>query len=135
MRADVEDHGVGADRAGRVHRRAERGDALLVEVVLRAREVEQIERMDGDRADSQLLAPRAEGLEVGRVVLGKAPGASALHEQLHGVHAEAMRVVERLPDSTRAVAAEEHATTITTWLSASAARRARPATRQRAGTA
>ena len=109
VRADVEDDRLGADRGGGVDGRAQRGDALLVEVVLRAGEVQQVERVDRDGADPELLAPGAEGLEVGRVVLGEAPRARALGEQLHRVHPERVRVLERLLDPARAVAAEEHA--------------------------
>src|SRR4029078_12652157 len=77
--------------------------------VLRAREVQQVDRVDGDRTDPELLAPLAEGLEVGGIVVGVAPGARALREQLHRVHPEGVRVLERLLDPARAVAAEEHA--------------------------
>src|SRR5262249_38096992 len=109
VRADVEDDRLGADRAGGVDGRAQRRDALLVEVVLRAREVDQVERGDRDGADPGPLAPPAKALQAGRVVLGEAPRPRALREQLHRAHPEGVRVVERLLDPAVAVAAEEHA--------------------------
>ena len=65
VRADVEDDGLGLDRAGGVDGRAQRGDALLVEVVLRAREVDEVERVDEDAADPE-LARGARGTRRGR---------------------------------------------------------------------
>src|SRR5206468_12919899 len=103
--------------------------------VLRAREVDQVDRVDRDRPDPELLAPGAKGLEVGRVVIGEAPGARALHEELHRVHSELLGSVERLLDPARAVAAKQHAITIAACLSASASLRARPATCTSAGLA
>ena len=45
MRADVEDDAVGADRARDLHRVAQRRDRLLVDVVVRRREVAEVERV------------------------------------------------------------------------------------------
>ena len=60
-------------------------DALLVELVVRAGEVDEVERVDEDRADVELLAALAEGLEVLRVVFGEPPCPRALDEELEGV--------------------------------------------------
>ena len=83
MRADVEDHPLRPDRRGGVHRRAHGRDALLVELVVGAGEVDEVEGVDDGRADPELLTPLAERGEVGRIVIGEAPGAGALDEQLN----------------------------------------------------
>ncbi len=108
VRAHVEDDGLGLDRTRGVDGRAQGRDALLVEVGLRAREVDEVERVDEDAADPELGAALAEGREVGRVVLGKAPGAGALDEELDRVDLELGRAVERLRDPAGAVSAEQH---------------------------
>ena len=46
-------------------------------------------------ADARLAAALAEALEVRRVVVGEAPRARALHEELHGVGADLLGPVER----------------------------------------
>ena len=91
-----------------VHRRAHRRDALLVELVVRAGEVDEVERMDDDRADPELAPPLAERGEVGRVVVGEAPGARALDEELERIGSDLVRALERLLDPAGAVSAEEH---------------------------
>ena len=82
VRADVEDDCVRADRAAGVDRRAHDVDALLVEVVLRAGEVDEVERMDQHPTDPELPAAVREGGEVFRVVLREPPRTRALNEQL-----------------------------------------------------
>ena len=84
-------------------------DALLVEVVVRAREVDEVERVDEHAADPELRAPLAERGEVGRVVVGEAPRPRALDEELHRVDAELAGAVERLLDPAGAVGADQHA--------------------------
>ena len=113
VRADVEDDGVGLDRAGRIDRRAHRRDALLVDRVVRRGEIDEVERVDDDRPDPDLLPSGPKRCEVSRIVLREPPGPWALREELHRVGADGGSVVERALDPTRAVAAEEHGPTLT----------------------
>ena len=84
-------------------------DALVVDRVVRRREVAEVERVHEHRADARLGAPLAEAREVVRGVLGEAPRARALREELHRVGADLDRAVERLLDPACAVGPEEHA--------------------------
>ena len=54
--------------------------------------------MHEHRADARLRAPLAEPGEILLGVLGEAPHARALREELHGVGADLDRVVERALD-------------------------------------
>src|SRR6266540_7147717 len=122
--ADVEDDALGVDRARRVHRRAHRVDALLVDRLVGRRQVDQVEAVD-ERGYPRLLAPFAEAFEVLRIVIRKPPGTWALHEQLHDVRVHPDRVVERLLDSAGTMGAEEHGSNLTACPSAFAWRRRR----------
>jgi hypothetical protein len=93
VRADVEHDRVGADRARDLHRVAQRGDRLLVHVVLRRREVAEVERVAEDAPHSGLGAPLAETVEGRRVVVRRPPHARALREELEGVGADRDRAV------------------------------------------
>ena len=88
MRADVEDDGVGADRARDLHRVAQRGDRLLVHGVVGSGEVAEVERMAEDAAHARLGAPLAEAVEGRRVVVRRPPHPRALREELQGVGAD-----------------------------------------------
>src|SRR4051794_28118679 len=105
MRADVEDD-VRFDRARGLDRRAHRLDALLVEVVFRARQVHKVEGVDQDTADPQLAATLPEGGEIPRIVLRVAPGARALGEDLQRLDSELGGPIEPLLDPARTVSAE-----------------------------
>src|SRR5437588_1581498 len=107
VRADMEDHPFGVDRARRVDRAAHRVDALLVDRVVRRGEIDEVEAVHESR-HAQLLVAVAKRLEVLRVVVRKPPGARALDEQLHDVRVHADRVVERLLNAARAVSAKQH---------------------------
>src|SRR5256886_4064012 len=136
----VEDHAVGLDRDGYVHRVLERGDGFLIDLVLRAGEVDQVEGVADDAPDSGFGAAFLEALEVGRVVVRRSPGARALREDLDAVAAHLLDPVDRRVDAAggRNVGAELHAvdasagplgygSTLRTWPSESALRRARQA--------
>src|SRR5207248_8566713 len=99
VRADVEDDPVGVDRAADLDRVLERRDRLLVEVVLRAREVDEVERVADDGADPGLGAALLEPLEALRLVIRRPPGAGALREDLDGVAAEVLGTVDRRVDT------------------------------------
>src|SRR5205085_6755334 len=60
VRADVEDDRVGLDRAPDLDRVLERRDRLVVERVVRAREVDEVEGVADDGADPGLRAPLLE---------------------------------------------------------------------------
>ena len=78
MRADVEDDPVGVDPARHVDGVAHRRDRLLVDVLLGAREVDEVQRMAEDAFDPGLLAPLLEALERGGIVVRRrdAPGSA-----------------------------------------------------------
>ena len=98
VRADVEDDAVGLDRAGRVDGRAHRRAALAVDRLVRRREVAEVERVHEHGADPGLGSPLAEAREILLGVLGEAPRARALGEELHRVGADLGRPVERALD-------------------------------------
>src|SRR5262245_32504513 len=129
VRPHVEDHAVRLDRAGGVHRRVHRHEALLVELVLRAGEVDQVEGVDEDSADTELYASRTKRLEILRVVLREPPRPRALDEELERVRVELSRPVERLLDSAGTVGAEEHGAYATARAATHPARPSRPARR------
>ena len=64
--------------------------------------------MDEHGAEPGLGAALAERREVDRVVVGEAPCARALHEELDGVGFDLDGTVDRLLDPASAVGAEEH---------------------------
>jgi hypothetical protein len=107
----VEDDAVGVDRAGDLDRVLERRDRLLVEVVLRAREVDEVERVADDGVDPRLGAALLEALEALRLVVRRPPRARTLRKDLDGVAAEALGAVDRRVDPAGRgdVRAEEHA--------------------------
>ena len=99
VRADVEDDAVRLDRARGVDGRAHRRTALGVDRPVLRRQVAEIERVDEHRADVRFLAPLSEPGEILFRVLGEAPHARALREELYGVGADLDRVVEGALDS------------------------------------
>src|SRR6266480_3928588 len=90
MRADVEDNRLCLDRAGGVDRRPHRFDALRVDRVIRRSKVDEVESVHEGR-DPHLLAPRAELLQIGGVVVRKSPRAGALSEELKRLRARPAR--------------------------------------------
>ena len=68
--------------------------------------------MDEHGAEPGLVAALAERGQVGGVVIGEAPGARALDEELDRVGADLDGAVDRLLDAASAVGAEEHAVTL-----------------------
>jgi hypothetical protein len=95
VRADVEDDAVGVDRAGDVDRGAQRCDRLLVDVVLRRGEVDQVEGVTDDGGDPRLGGAFPEALEVRRIVVRRPPRPGALREDLHCVAAQRLGPVDR----------------------------------------
>ena len=114
MGADVEDHAVGFDGARRVHGLAQRRHRLLVELVIRAGEVAEVDRVDEDGLDAGLLRALREARQGLRIVFREAPSAWALDEQLKRVRADRASPLRRGLDAARKVAAEEHGPTIVT---------------------
>ena len=128
MRADVEDDAVGPDRAGGVDGLAQRRHGLLVELVVRAREVAEVDRVDDARPRCR---PPAPALGNARAPQGRGSG----NRQARGLWtkscsafgADRLRPLRRRLDPTAEVAAEEHAPYDSDVSpSASAWRRARP---------
>src|SRR5205823_1280367 len=117
VRAHVEDDAVGLDRAGDVHRVLQRGDRLLVDLVVRAREVDQEDSVADDAADSGLGATLLEALEVGGVVLGGPPSAGALREDLDAVSAHGLDAIDGGMDAAggRHMGAELHDADASAW--------------------
>ena len=64
--------------------------------------------MDECRADTSRLAFLAKRLEQGRVVVGKAPGAVGLREELEGVGADLESAVDGALDAATAMSADQH---------------------------
>ncbi len=64
--------------------------------------------MDERRADATRLAFLAKRLEQGRVVVGKAPGAVGLREELEGVGADLEGAVDGALDASTAMPADQH---------------------------
>ena len=110
VRADVEDDGFGADRIGRLHRRAERGERVLAHGRIAACEVDEVERVACDRLHAHLPAARAEALDLLLRVRGRPPHPRALREHLHRVAADHLDAVDCLRDPTRGgdMGAEQH---------------------------
>ena len=78
MRPGVEDHGLGADRVGRLHRRAQRDHRLLADHSVTRPEVDEVERVTDHVAEPD---PRRDVRETGWVpsgVLGRLPPAPGL---------------------------------------------------------
>src|SRR5207248_5037515 len=96
VRSDVQDDAVRPDRAARLDRPPHGLDRLLVEVVLRAGQVDEVERVDEHRAEPGLLAPLAERSQVGGIVVGESPRARALDEELESVGTDLLRTFDRL---------------------------------------
>src|ERR1035437_2978582 len=123
MRADVEDDATGLDFGGHVQRGAHRLDRLAIELLVLARQVDEVERVHEDGRPE----PRALGLEaLDRLglVAGRAPGAQALDKDLSRLGADLLHSLERLVEAAcgRYVSADEHASTIPACLSAYASR-------------
>ena len=114
MRPDVEDDRVGVDRAGDVDGVLERRDRLLVELVVRARQVDEVERVAEHPVEADLGPSLLEALEVGGVVVRRPPGARALGEHLHRVAADRLDAIDRRvdPSGGRDVGADVHPPTI-----------------------
>src|SRR4029079_18472252 len=70
----------------------------------------EVERVDEDRADPELEAAFAKGVEILRVVFGEPPCTRALDEELERVSVELARAIERLLDSSGTVSAVQHRT-------------------------
>src|SRR5918998_1504365 len=73
MRADVEDDATCVDRARGVDGVAQRRDGLLIDHVVRAREVAEVDRVDGPQLDPRVARALREAPEHRRVVVGEAP--------------------------------------------------------------
>ena len=103
VRADVEDDAVRVDRARDLHRVAQRGARLLVELVVGSSKVDEVERVreHASGRDAELRAPLLERFEVGRVVVRRPPHARALREQLHRVRLHRLCPLERVVDAAR----------------------------------
>jgi glutamyl/glutaminyl-tRNA synthetase len=114
MRADMEDDSVGLDRAGDVDRVLEGRDRLLVDRLVRSRQVDEVERVADDGTDAGLGAARFEALEVVGVVVRRPPRAGALREDLDGLAPDALDAVDRRVDPARGrdVSPEEHRDTL-----------------------
>ena len=116
MRADVEHDAVRVDRARDLHRVPQRGARLLVDLLVRRGEVDEVERVREHAAgrDAELRAALLERLEVRRIVVRRPPHPRALREELHRVGAHRLGAVERRVDAARGgdVGAEEHALTL-----------------------
>ena len=95
----MEDDGIGVDGAAHLDGVPEGRDGLLVEVVVGTRQVDQVEGVADDAADPGLGAPLLETFEVGRIVVGRPPGARALREDLDGVAAHRLDPVDRGVDA------------------------------------
>jgi hypothetical protein len=112
--ADVEDDTVGLDGARRVHCLAQRRHRLLVELVVRAGEIAEVDRVDEDGLDAGLLCALREARQDLRIVFRKAPGPRALDEQLNRVRADRPRSLRSGLHAAGKVAAQEHGPTIVT---------------------
>ncbi len=78
---------------------AHRRDRLLVEVVLRVREVDEVERMAQDAVDPGLGSPLLEPLDVLRRMVRRPPHPRALREHLHRIGAHRLGPVDRSVDA------------------------------------
>ena len=114
VRAEVEDDAVGADRGCGVERGAHRRDRLLVDLAVGRGEIDEVEGVTDDRLDPDLVAARAEPLDLVLGVRRRPPHPRALREDLHGVAAELLGAVDRLRDPAcrRDVCAEQHGWTL-----------------------
>src|SRR2546421_4583002 len=123
VRADMEDDPVGLDRAADVHGVFQRGDRLLIELVVRARQVDQVEGVTDDAADPGLGAALLETLEVGRVVVRRSPRPGALREDLDAVSVDRFDPVDCGVDAAggRDMGAELHAPDASAWRTAGTA--------------
>src|SRR5215203_431457 len=110
MRPDVEHDAVGIDRAPHVHRVRQRRHRLLVEVVLRRGQVDQIERVAQHAAERRRRALLLEALEVRGRMVRRPPHARALREDLHRVGAHLHGSLDRRVDAAcrRHVSPDEH---------------------------
>src|SRR4029079_15719694 len=102
---------------------------LVVELVFRAGEVHEVERVDDDGPDPELLPALAERGQVLRVVVGEAPRARALDEELQRVGPALGRPLEGRLYPAGAVGAVQHRTHATRRAEAHPARTVRPAPR------
>ena len=75
------------------------GDRLLVDLVVRCREIAEVERVAEHAVDAGLGAPLAEALEVRRVVIRRPPRARALREDLDRLGADRLGAVDRGVDA------------------------------------
>src|SRR5262245_3026806 len=126
--ADVEDDAVGLNRTAGVDGAAQRRDRFLVDHVVGAREVAEVDGVDERGLDPGLCGALGVAREHLRVVVRVPPGPRALGEELEGVGADRLRPLRRSLDAAPDVAAEEHTPTIRAWpTSASVWLRAPPA--------
>src|SRR3954451_3523082 len=111
VRADVEHDSVRVDRARDVDRVRQRRHRLLVELVLRAREVDQVQRVAQDAADPDLRTPLLEALEVLGRMGRRPPHPRALGEHLHGIGVHLLGAIDRgvNPARRRHVSPDQHA--------------------------
>ena len=114
VRPQVEDDALRPDRRRSLERRPHSGDGLLVDLLVRCGQVDEVERVADDRGDPNLLAPFLEPRHLILGVGGWAPHARALREDLHSVAAELLGPVDRIrdPAGRRDVGAEEHGGTL-----------------------
>ena len=119
MRADMEDDRLRVDPARDVDRLAESGDGLLVDRIVRRREVDQVERVADDR-QAELGTTLAEAVEVLVRVRRRPPHARALREDLDRLAAELLVAVECRVDPARRrdVCADQHRVTLAFGVSA-----------------
>jgi hypothetical protein len=108
MGSDMEDDAVRSDGTRRLGCGQERRRALLVEIPFLTREVDEVERVDEDATHLDLGPAGATRGENGRVVVGEAPRAGALDEELDGVRADLDRSVDGSFDAASAVGTEQH---------------------------
>ena len=100
MRADVEDHGVRADRLCRVEGVAQGVDRLAVDLVVGGGEIDEVQRVADDAEDTGLCSPFAEaGHRLGPVVR-RPPHPRRLGEDLHALAADLLDPVDRGVDAT-----------------------------------
>jgi len=88
VRADVRDDGVGAELFGRRHGADQRDHRILVEVLLGARQVDEVDGVDDHEADGGRGAGLPEARRVPLLVHRRRPGAGAAGEELNGLAAQ-----------------------------------------------
>src|SRR5687767_10863138 len=104
----MEDDTIRVDRAGCVDRVRQRRDRLLVELVVWARDVAEVDRVYENRLDTCFARPRREAGQHLGVVIREAPRPRALDEELERIRADLLGTLRSSLDAARDVAAEEH---------------------------